>query len=189
MFRHEYTRTCNSAEDEVEWSCAVMRQLIPSSSEFCDCATLSMHSISQRHIAMCATPACSSCYRVAELCPAEIAVTLPTFSINHFVFHYKGNVGISFLIKQHIMKICGEGEVYCFMHLTWALGGLSGQRYPPGRFVSEKRGPDMHCVARCLCPRVGLESVDRRKVSCPCRKSNPDSYISQSNSASLEFRR
>lgn len=109
----------------------VMRQLIPSSSEFWDCATLSMHSITQRHIAMCETHTCSVflllCGRTQ---PNRDPRYLPHFFNKSFYgFHYKGNFATLFLIKHNIVKTYG-GEVFFVMYLTWSLGGLSVQRHP-----------------------------------------------------------
>jgi hypothetical protein len=43
----------------------------------------------------------------------------------------------------------------------------------PDRFIPEERTPDTHWINGWLGPRAGLDSVETRKFSCPCRKSNP----------------
>jgi hypothetical protein len=45
----------------------------------------------------------------------------------------------------------------------------------PGRFFPGERGPGIHWRGAWVGPRAGLDAVEKRKISCPCRGSNPGS--------------
>jgi hypothetical protein len=56
--------------------------------------------------------------------------------------------------------------------LTSTVDG-SGQLHAPDRFIPEETVPP----ARQMGPRIGLEFMERRKISFRCRESNPDSSV------------
>jgi hypothetical protein len=65
-----------------------------------------------------------------------------------------------YLIKHHIMKTCGEVEVQLHAFLTLALDGgdwlaSSFGRSTPGKLLG---------IWRCVAPRVGLDTVDKREI-------------------------
>jgi hypothetical protein len=39
--------------------------------------------------------------------------------------------------------------------------------------------PGTNCIGGWVGPRAGLDAVKRRKISCPCRESNPSSFVVQ----------
>jgi hypothetical protein len=51
---------------------------------------------------------------------------------------------------------------------------VSGQLHAPAAFLSGKELP-VPLDGRLLNPRAGLVAVRKRKISCPCRETNPDS--------------
>jgi hypothetical protein len=44
----------------------------------------------------------------------------------------------------------------------------------PGRFTPEEKTPTTHWLVRWVGSRVDLDAVEKRKISSPCRESNPD---------------
>jgi hypothetical protein len=42
----------------------------------------------------------------------------------------------------------------------------------PGRFTPGDKAPCTHWIGGWMSPRVGLDAVEQRKMSCPCQESN-----------------
>jgi hypothetical protein len=57
--------------------------------------------------------------------------------------------------------------------LTLALDGGEWSASHPGRFTSGERTPGTRWTGGCVDPRAGLDTVEKRKISCLCRESNP----------------
>lgn len=56
---------------------------------------------------------------------------------------------------------------------TVALGGY-GQLHVPVRFIPGQRAAVAHCTGGWVGPTVGLNDLEKRKISWPLRRSNPD---------------
>jgi hypothetical protein len=56
---------------------------------------------------------------------------------------------------------------------TSALAGGEWSASRPGRFTPGKRVHGTHWIGGWVSPRAGLDAVEKRKISCPCRESNP----------------
>jgi hypothetical protein len=69
------------------------------------------------------------------------------------------------------MKTCGEWR-YCSTILTSTLGGGEWSASRPGRFALGEIAPCTHWVGGWVDPRVGLDTVEKRKIL-RCRESNP----------------
>jgi hypothetical protein len=52
--------------------------------------------------------------------------------------------------------------------------GVSDQRHAPAALCPGERTPGTHCTGGWVGPRAGLDTEDRGKILCPCRRSNPD---------------
>jgi hypothetical protein len=52
---------------------------------------------------------------------------------------------------------------------------VSGQLHAPAALLPRERAPGTHMVVVWEGPRAGLKTVSERKISTPCRESNPDS--------------
>jgi hypothetical protein len=50
---------------------------------------------------------------------------------------------------------------------------VSGRLQAPTPLPSEKTATGTHWIGDWLGPRAGLDAVEKRKISCPCRDSNP----------------
>jgi len=62
------------------------------------------------------------------------------------------------------------------MHpLTSTLDGGEWSVSPPGRFSPTERGPGTHWIEGWMGSRGGLDTVEKRKISSPCRDSTPRS--------------
>jgi hypothetical protein len=72
------------------------------------------------------------------------------------------------------MKTYGGSEVIAQRFLTSTLAGdeLSASR--PGRFTTGERAPGSHWLGGSVGPRACLEAVEKRKISCLFRESNPN---------------
>jgi hypothetical protein len=57
--------------------------------------------------------------------------------------------------------------------LTSALDGGEWSASHPGRFTSWERAPGTHWTGGWVGPRAGLDIVEKRKISCHYRESNP----------------
>jgi hypothetical protein len=55
---------------------------------------------------------------------------------------------------------------------TSALDG-GGQPYDTACYTLKERAPVSHWIGDLVSPRVGLDAVNKRKIPCPCRDSNP----------------
>jgi hypothetical protein len=65
--------------------------------------------------------------------------------------------------------------------LTLALVGGDWSASRTGRFTPEERTPVTNGIGSWVGPRAGLNAVEKRKHSCPCRVSNPGRPISISS--------
>jgi hypothetical protein len=50
---------------------------------------------------------------------------------------------------------------------------VNGQLRAPVGFIAGERAPDTHWIEGWMGPRVGLDIVEKGKISCPSRESNP----------------
>jgi hypothetical protein len=57
--------------------------------------------------------------------------------------------------------------------LTLALDGGEWSASRPGRFTAGETEPVNHWIGGWVGPRASLDTVEYRKIPCPCRKSNP----------------
>jgi hypothetical protein len=55
-----------------------------------------------------------------------------------------------------------------FLTLTLDRGGWSASR--PGRFTHGETANDTHWIGVCVGPRVGLDAVEKRKISWACQE-------------------
>jgi hypothetical protein len=58
---------------------------------------------------------------------------------------------------------------------TSVLDGGEWSASRSGRFTFGERAPGTHRIGGCVNPIAGLDAVDKRKISCPCRESNQGS--------------
>jgi hypothetical protein len=61
------------------------------------------------------------------------------------------------------MKAHGGMDVYIHIFLTSALLGDEWSASRPGRFTPEERAPGIHWIGGWVCPRAGLDDVEKRK--------------------------
>jgi hypothetical protein len=57
--------------------------------------------------------------------------------------------------------------------------GVSGQRHATAALYPWGSIPGTHCTGCWVGPIVGLDTEDRGKILCPCRRSNPDRPVVQ----------
>jgi hypothetical protein len=57
--------------------------------------------------------------------------------------------------------------------LTSAVDGSKWSASRLGRFTTAERAPATHPIGDWVGPGAGLDAVEKRKISCPCRESNP----------------
>jgi hypothetical protein len=50
---------------------------------------------------------------------------------------------------------------------------VSGQLHATAALPPEETAPGTHWIGGCLGPRAGPDAMVQRKISCPCRESNP----------------
>jgi hypothetical protein len=62
------------------------------------------------------------------------------------------------------------GGIY---NLTWALEGAEWPVSLITCFISREAAASTHCVEGWMGPRSRVGAVEKRKISCPCRKLNP----------------
>jgi hypothetical protein len=77
------------------------------------------------------------------------------------------------------MKTWGSG-VLAPVSLTSALDEGEWLASRPCLFIAEETAPDTHFTGGWVDLRVSLDVMEKRKVSCPYRESNPDSLAIQS---------
>jgi hypothetical protein len=71
------------------------------------------------------------------------------------------------------MKTYWKVEVQFHVFITLALDGGEWSVLRSGRFTPEERAPDMHLTGGWMELRAGLDAMEKRLMSCPCRESNP----------------
>jgi hypothetical protein len=59
--------------------------------------------------------------------------------------------------------------------------GVSGQRHTSAALCTGERTPGFHCTGSWVGLRAGLDTEVRGKILCPCRASNPDHPVVQSD--------
>jgi hypothetical protein len=77
------------------------------------------------------------------------------------------------------MKTNWGSDVYLHAYLTLASDGGEWSASRLGRFTPRERAPGTHWIGGCVGPRVGQDTVTKRKIPSPRRESNPDSPIVQ----------
>jgi hypothetical protein len=55
---------------------------------------------------------------------------------------------------------------------------VSGQLHAPAALPPEKQ-PPVPIIRGWVGPRAGLDVTEKIEISCPCRESNPDSWVVQ----------
>jgi hypothetical protein len=71
--------------------------------------------------------------------------------------------------------VWGSGGIHlCILNLG-TRGELSASR--PDRFTSKERAPGTHWIGAWVGPTAGLDTVKKRRTSCPCWESKPDSSM------------
>jgi hypothetical protein len=74
----------------------------------------------------------------------------------------------------------GGEEYSSYSFSTSALDGGEWSASSPGRALAPgERTPGTHCSGGWVGPRAGLDTEDRGKILCPCRRSNPDRPVVQ----------
>jgi hypothetical protein len=63
--------------------------------------------------------------------------------------------------------------------LDTALDGGEWLASRPDRFTPGETAPGTDCIGGRMGPTSGLDVVDKRSITCPCLKSNPDSSAVQ----------
>jgi hypothetical protein len=81
------------------------------------------------------------------------------------------------LIKCHAKKAYGRMEIQFHTFLITALDGSEWLASWRGYLTARERALSMHCIGDLMGPRGGLDAVEKRKISCPCLESNPDSSV------------
>jgi hypothetical protein len=56
---------------------------------------------------------------------------------------------------------------------------VSAQLHHLGRFMPGERAPGTRWIRGCLGPKTYLDAVEKRKISCHCQESNPDSSTTE----------
>jgi hypothetical protein len=67
------------------------------------------------------------------------------------------------------MKTHGGAETFLTSALDWGAWSASC----PGRFTSGEIATGAHWIGDWVGPRVGLDLMEKKQISCPCRVSNP----------------
>jgi hypothetical protein len=83
------------------------------------------------------------------------------------------------LTKHHAMKAYWGVEVYSTHSLISALDGGEWSDSRPGRLISRERVPGIHWIGGWVNPRAVLDTVVKRKIPSPRRKSKPRTPIVQ----------
>jgi hypothetical protein len=81
--------------------------------------------------------------------------------------------------KLTVYLVCRGGRWWerrysSYSYLILALDGVSGQRQDPGALYPRGKEPRFPLDRRMGGPGAGLDAGARRKILCPCRRSNPD---------------
>jgi hypothetical protein len=76
------------------------------------------------------------------------------------------------------MKAYGEAEVKVHVLIILALDGSEWSVSRPGHFTSRERAPCAHWIGDWM-TRADLDDVEKRRICCPCRETNPDSSAVQ----------
>jgi hypothetical protein len=76
-------------------------------------------------------------------------------------------------------RLGGEELYSSYSSLTSALDGVSRQRHVPAALYPRGRDPGTHWTGGWVGPRAGLD-INRGKILCLCRGSNPDRPVVQS---------
>jgi hypothetical protein len=80
----------------------------------------------------------------------------------------KGKLSLC-LIKHHAIKTYWRMEIQLHAFLTWVLYGGEWSALRLGRFTPGGRTSGTHWTGACMGPRAGLDTVERIKISSPCR--------------------
>jgi hypothetical protein len=67
----------------------------------------------------------------------------------------------------------GRVEVLAPLFLASSLDRGESSASRPSHFTPGERFPGTHWIGGLVGPRVGLDNVEERKISCPCRELNP----------------
>jgi hypothetical protein len=79
-----------------------------------------------------------------------------------------------YLIKHHAMKTYeGMAAYIAVPFLTSAVYGGERSASCSGHFTPREIAPHAHSIGGWVVPKVGLEAVEKRKISFPCWESNP----------------
>jgi hypothetical protein len=80
-----------------------------------------------------------------------------------------------------MVALGGERTYSSYSFLTSALDGVSGQCHAPAALCPGERTPGTHFTGGWVGLRAGLDTEVRGKILCPCRESNLDCPVVQSD--------
>jgi hypothetical protein len=86
------------------------------------------------------------------------------------------------------MKTWGSGSI-ALDTLSRSTSGGEWSVSCPGRFNLWERTPGIHCIGGWVGPRGGMDTVEKRKISRSCRKSNPVHLVRSPSLKSTELSR
>jgi hypothetical protein len=66
--------------------------------------------------------------------------------------------------------------------------GVSGQHHAPAALYPRGKDPGTHCTGGWVSPRAGLDAGARRKILCPCRRSNSGHSVRSQTLYQLSYR-
>jgi hypothetical protein len=97
--------------------------------------------------------------------------TVPTQSYGWFIYR-QTLLYTPFPFRIWDMKTHEEDNVKFHIFLTLAVGGSEYSDSHPGCFTPVESFTGSHCIAGCVGPRTGLDSLMPRKIFFSCRQSN-----------------
>jgi hypothetical protein len=80
-----------------------------------------------------------------------------------------------FVTRLTVTKCVCTPDTQIHASLTSALHGSGWKFHALCRFTSGERSRVSHCKGGSVCPRAGLDAVEKKKISCSYRESNVDS--------------